>query len=85
MFAYLILKRKIQEVSEGAIVRHGCFHQKILKSWRRPTLPQVNAVPSALESLTAVFGMGTGVPSPLLSPGFLHAINNYELIIKNYC
>ena len=25
-------------------------------------------VPSALESLTAVFGMGTGVASPLLSP-----------------
>jgi hypothetical protein len=25
-------------------------------------------VPSALESLTAVFGMGTGVSSPLSSP-----------------
>ena len=27
-----------------------------------------HAVPSALESLTAVFGMGTGVTSPLKSP-----------------
>ena len=27
------------------------------------------AVPSALESLTSVFGMGTGVTSPALSPG----------------
>ena len=26
------------------------------------------AVPSALESLTAVFGMGTGVTSPVKSP-----------------
>src|SRR6476660_1393552 len=28
------------------------------------------SVSSALESLTAVFGMGTGVASPLESPGF---------------
>ena len=27
-----------------------------------------NAVPSALEGLTSVFGMGTGVPPPLRSP-----------------
>jgi hypothetical protein len=27
-----------------------------------------NAVPSALEGLTAVFGMGTGVTPPLMSP-----------------
>ena len=27
-----------------------------------------HAVPSALESLTSVFGMGTGVSSPLWSP-----------------
>src|SRR5665811_426829 len=29
------------------------------------------SVSSALESLTSVFGMGTGVASPLESPGFL--------------
>jgi hypothetical protein len=28
------------------------------------------SVSSALESLTSVFGMGTGVASPLMSPGF---------------
>jgi len=29
------------------------------------------SVSSALESLTSVFGMGTGVASPLESPGFV--------------
>src|SRR5262245_49030296 len=29
------------------------------------------SVSSALESLTSVFGMGTGMASPLVSPGFL--------------
>ncbi len=28
-----------------------------------------SAVPSALEGLTSVFGMGTGVAPPLVSPG----------------
>jgi hypothetical protein len=32
--------------------------------------PVSGAVPSALEGLTAVFGMGTGVAPPLWSPGF---------------
>jgi hypothetical protein len=31
------------------------------------------AVPSALESLTSVFGMGTGVAPPLSSPGNLYS------------
>src|SRR4029077_12433811 len=36
---------------------------------RRPTLPHGDrAVPSALEGLTAVFGMGTGVSPPLSPP-----------------
>src|SRR4030095_8674416 len=29
------------------------------------------SVSSALESLTSVFGMGTGMASPLVSPGFV--------------
>jgi hypothetical protein len=46
----------------------------IKKAWRRPTLPHVHhAVPSALKGLTSVFGMGTGVPPSLLSPGKLIA------------
>ncbi len=32
------------------------------------------SVSSALESLTSVFGMGTGVASPPMSPGFLRAM-----------
>ena len=39
----------------------SCFY----KIRRRPTLPLGDpAVPSALEGLTAVFGMGTGVTPP---------------------
>src|SRR5690606_23692091 len=37
--------------------------------WQRPTLAGAKPqLPSALESLTSVFGMGTGVTSPLSSP-----------------
>jgi hypothetical protein len=55
--------------------------QKINYSWQRPTLPRKIVVPSALESLTAVFGMGTGVASPPLLPGNLitySAFNFYD-------
>ena len=42
-----------------------------LSAWRRPTLtggsPQL---PSALKSLTSVFGMGTGVTSSLSPPNY---------------
>ena len=34
---------------------------------------------SALKSLTSVFGMGTGVPSSLLSP---RKINLYEIVLS---
>ncbi len=38
-------------------------------AWRRPTLAGAKPqLPWALESLTTVFGMGTGVTSPLLPP-----------------
>ena len=30
------------------------------KKWRRPTLPQLNAVPSARVGLTSLFEMGRG-------------------------
>ncbi len=40
-----------------------------LFAWRRPTLAgAMPQLPWALESLTAVFGMGTGVTFPLLPP-----------------
>ncbi len=34
--------------------------QAFFKIWRRPTLPHVTAVPSALAGLTSLFGMGRG-------------------------
>ena len=37
------------------------------------------AVPSAQESLTAVFGMGTGVTSPLRPPGKLSCLTSFTL------
>ena len=41
----------------------------IKKSWRRSTLAQASpALPSTMEPLTSVFGMGTGVTTPLWSP-----------------
>ena len=41
-----------------------------IKTRRRPTLPQAHpAVPSAMGPFTSVFGMGTGVASPLWPPG----------------
>ena len=38
-------------------------------SWRLPTLPGLNLVPSAQRDFTALFGMGRGV-SPALFPPF---------------
>ena len=38
--------------------------------WRRPTLAQaIQALPSALQRFTAVFGMGTGGTTAVMSPG----------------
>ena len=43
--------------------------RKIKKSRRRPTLARASpALPSAMGPLTSVFGMGTGVTTPLWSP-----------------
>ena len=42
---------------------------KIKKSRQRPTLARASpALPSAMEPLTSVFGMGTGVTTPLWPP-----------------
>ncbi len=48
----------------------GLIASLFLRVFRqRPTLPLgVPAVPSALEGLTSVFGMGTGVAPPPLPP-----------------
>ena len=40
----------------------------VLVAWRRPTLTGTRSqLPSALESLTSVFGMGTGVTSAIIT------------------
>ena len=42
-------------------------------AWQRPTLTGTRSqLPSALESLTSVFGMGTGVTSLPSLPDFYH-------------
>jgi hypothetical protein len=44
----------------------------LLVAWRRPALTGGNPqLPSALKSLTAVFGMGTGVTSSLMPPDYI--------------
>src|SRR3989442_13720566 len=58
--------------------REPGFREKIR---RRPTLPHGDrAVPSALEGLTAVFEMGTGVSPPLSPPetGLVQAGRTYR-------
>ena len=45
------------------------YHGVYESAWRRPTLTGGNPqLPSALKSLTSVFGMGTGVTSSPSSP-----------------
>lgn len=40
-----------------------------MKEWRRPTLAEpIGLLPSAQQCLTAVFGMGTGRTTAVLSP-----------------
>ena len=42
-------------------------------------------VSSALVSLTSVFGMGTGGPSPLKTPtvnGYCQILNQYDCVVK---
>src|SRR5207245_3220050 len=55
-------RRPVARAVLSAAGRQGKFRQ-------RPTLPHGNrAVPSALEGLTAVFGMGTGGTPPIKPP-----------------
>ena len=55
----------------SAITTRNLWNLSKEKSRQWPTLPQKEyAVPSALEDLTSVFGMDTGVTPPPLSPGF---------------
>lgn len=55
---------KIRErnAQDGNNLRRNWFIGGCPISWRRPTLPHSHAVPSARTGLTALFGMGRGVP-----------------------
>ena len=48
---------------------HEMSDTKIKKGPAATYSPATNAVPSALEGLTTVFGMGTGMAPPLWPPG----------------
>ena len=50
--------------------------------WRRPTLAQaIQALPSALQRFTSVFGMGTGGTTAVMPPGKLNFKEHNSLII----
>ena len=50
------------DIKKAAQISLSCLR------WRRPTLPHVTAVPSALKGLTSLFGMGRGGTPSLLPP-----------------
>ena len=57
-------RREIRErkAQDGNNLQRNWFIGGCPISWRRPTLPHSHAVPSARTGLTALFGMGRGVP-----------------------
>ena len=59
---------------EHGVVLHALFFKNFLAVTYSPG--EYSPVPSALEGLTAVFGMGTGVSPPLLPP---------EIFWRFYC
>ena len=48
-----------------------------------PTYSSACAVPSAMEGLTSVFGMGTGVPPPLKHQHTTFIANIWTVLIKS--
>ena len=55
-------KVRERKAQDGNNLRRNWFIGGCPISWRRPTLPHSHAVPSARTGLTALFGMGRGVP-----------------------
>ncbi len=54
-------------------------------AWQRPTLTGTRSqLPSALESLTSVFGMGTGVTSLPSLPDFYHYKHFFRNVKKKF-
>ncbi len=79
-FLLFLLKKFPYYISNFLLAEPNLFHGEkktqvkrlvFLVAWRRPTLTGTRSqLPSALESLTSVFGMGTGVTSLPSSPNY---------------
>src|ERR1700721_4198232 len=55
-----------------------------LKDWRLPTLAEaIQPLPSAMQCLTAVFGMGTGRTTAVLPPNCVCTVLTCKKLIKN--
>jgi hypothetical protein len=64
ILAQVGLKSSAQKKKAGEI-----FSGFLMKDWRLPTLAEaIQPLPSALQCLTAVFGMGTGRTTAVLPP-----------------
>ena len=64
--------RLTAECSTTELLRNNYSIQN--KAWQRPTLTGAKPqLPSALRSLTSVFGMGTGVTFSPSSPNYLYS------------
>ena len=57
-----LAKIRERKAQDGNNLRRNWFIGGCPINWRRPTLPHSHAVPSARTGLTALFGMGRGVP-----------------------
>ena len=56
---------KIRTLEYNKTPRHPLMTGCRIRKWQLPTLPPGGAVPSAMVSLTSLFGMGRGGSSPL--------------------
>ena len=59
---------RVKEYNCRFINKTPCPRKKTgcrIRKWQLPTLPPGGAVPSAMVSLTSLFGMGRGGSSPL--------------------
>jgi hypothetical protein len=55
----------------------------LIKSWRLPTLPSLNSVPSAVRGLTSLFEMGRGEHPPYKHHEALPFVVNYSLALMS--
>ena len=54
----------------------------LLKDWRLPTLAEaIQPLPSAMQRLTAVFGMGTGRTTAVMPPNYCARFLTCKIII----